>query len=213
MVALLPMFGPKLRPRTCVRLAANTSRSVAFLMGVIAPWSRRRFLAVVPAGLVTVSFVHFHPEQSRMGAELKPLYRVRFTYPDGWSIPLADAESAESQHFFFAEGRCEGRLHGRFRGANHPRRRGDGTFLPDFQGIIETEDGAVVYFDYQGYGRAYPVGRRQIVSSATHLSADERYRWLNDVVCVGTGEVRAEAGKTTELVVEVMELVWQPPAE
>jgi hypothetical protein len=147
-----------------------------------------------------------------MSAELKPLYRVRFTYPEGWSIPLGDP-SGESQHFFFAEGRCDGRLQGRFRGANHPRRRSDGTFLPDFQGIIETEDGAVVYFDYGGYGRAYPAARRQIVSSATHLSADERYRWLNDVVCVGTGEVRAEAGHPTELVLEVMELVWMPLSE
>jgi hypothetical protein len=147
-----------------------------------------------------------------MAPELKPLYQVRFTYPDGWSIPLAGEESGESQNFFFAEGRCEGRLRGRFRGANHPRRRGDGTYLPDFQGVIETDDGAIVYFDYQGYGRAHPVGRRQIVSSATHLSADERYRWLNDVVCVGTGEVRSEAGRATELVLDVMEFVWQPPA-
>jgi hypothetical protein len=48
--------------------------------------------------------------------------------------------------------------------------------LPDFQGVIETVDGAEVLFDDRGYGRAYPVGRRQIVTSATHLSEDERYR-------------------------------------
>jgi hypothetical protein len=145
-----------------------------------------------------------------MTAELRPLYRVRFRYPHGWSVELAENGNAEAQYFFLAEGTCEGRLEGRFRGANHPRRRGDGTFLPDFQGIIETEDGAVVYFDYQGYGRAYPVGRRQIVSSATHLSSDERYRWLNDAVCVGTGEVRSLDGGSMELVLDVMELIWQP---
>jgi len=120
------------------------------------------------------------------------------------------SRSARSQHFFFAEGRCEGRLQGRFRGASHPRRRCDGTFLPDFQSVIETEDGAAVYFDYQGYGRAHPVGRRQIVSSATHLSGDERYRWFNDVVCVGMGPNRSR--KPTELLMEVMKLVWRPPA-
>ena len=48
--------------------------------------------------------------------------------------------------------------------------------MPDFQGVIETVDGAEVLFDYRGYGRAYPVGRRQIVTSATHLSKNKRYR-------------------------------------
>lgn len=34
----------------------------------------------------------------------------------------------------------------------------------------------MIYFDYRGYGRA-----------ATHVSADQRYRWLNDSLSVGTG--------------------------
>jgi hypothetical protein len=75
------------------------------------------------------------------------------------------SESAEGRFFFLAEGR----ISGLFRGANHPSRRGDGTFLPDFQGVIETDDGAEVLFDYQGYGRAYPVGRRQIVNQCHPL--------------------------------------------
>lgn len=148
-----------------------------------------------------------------MSAELRSLYRVRFTYPSGWTVDLASLGSDESQHFLFAEGRCEGRIQGRFRGANHPRRRGDGTFLPDFQGVIETEDDAVVYFDYQGYGRAYPMGNRQIVSAATHLSSAASYRWLNDAVCVGVGEVRSREGIGPELVLDVMELVWRPLGE
>ena len=97
---------------------------------------------------------------------LEPLYCVEFTYPQGWSIELA----------------CTGRIAGRMRGANHPGRRTDGTFGPDFQGVIETADGAEIFFDWRGYGRAYPSGRRQIVVSGTHLSQDSRYRWLNDVV-------------------------------
>jgi hypothetical protein len=40
-----------------------------------------------------------------------------------WTVDLAEPESAESQHFFLAEGRCEGRISGRFLGANHPHRR------------------------------------------------------------------------------------------
>ncbi len=144
---------------------------------------------------------------------LEPLYRVRFTYSDGWTIVLAEPESTESQHFFLAEGRCQGRISGRFRGANHPHRRSDGTFLPDFQGVIETDDGAEVLFDYRGYGRAYPVGRRQIVVSGTHLSEDERYVWLNDTLSVGVGEVRAQEDGPTQLVIEWAELVWEPIAE
>jgi hypothetical protein len=107
---------------------------------------------------------------------LEPLYRVQFSYTGGWGADLAGPENPECQFFFLAEGRCEGRISGQFRGANHPHRRSDGTFLPNFQGVIETDDGAEVLFDYRGYGRAYPIGRRQIVVSATHLSEDERYR-------------------------------------
>ena len=126
---------------------------------------------------------------------------------------MAGPDSNECKLFFLAEGRCEGRISGRFRGANHPYRRSDGTFLPDFQGVIETDDGAEILFDYRGYGRAYPVGRRQIVTSATHLSEDERYGWLNDSLSVGVGEVRSQENGTTELIVEWSELVWEPLEE
>jgi len=126
---------------------------------------------------------------------------------------LAGPDSNERQLFFLAEGRCEGRISGRFRGANHPYRRSDGTFLPYFQGVIETDDGAEVLFDYRGYGRAYPVSRRQIVTSATHLSEDERYRWLNDSLSVGVGEVRLQEDGPTELIIEWSELVWEPLEE
>ena len=141
---------------------------------------------------------------------LEPLYVVRFSYSGGWGADLAGPDSAEGMYFFLAEGRCEGRIPGHFRGANHPSRRGDGTFLADLQGVIETDDGAEVLFDYKGYGRAYPTGRRQIVTSATHLSEDERYRWLNDSLSVGVGEVRSQEGGPTELVIEWAELVWEP---
>ena len=141
---------------------------------------------------------------------LEPLYRVRFSYAGGWSADLADSDSAEGRFFFLAEGRCEGRISGLFRGANHPHRRSDGTFLPDFQGVIGLDDEAEVLFDYRGYGRTYPVGRRQIVTSATHLSEAERYRWLNDSLSVGVGEVRSQEDEPTELVIEWAEVVWEP---
>lgn len=141
---------------------------------------------------------------------LEPLYRVAFRYPEHWHADLQGVNGLESAHFYLADGRCEGRVSGRFRGANHPRRRTDETYLPDFQGAIETDDGATILFDLRGYGRAYPVGNRQVVGFATHVSGDERYRWLNDVVCALAGEVRAhpEPG-STEIVLDVAELVWE----
>jgi hypothetical protein len=61
------------------------------------------------------------------------------------------------------------------------------------------------------------VGRRQIVVSATHLSDDPRFARLNDVVCVGTGEIRPVTGggprdvvgHDVEFVIEFAELVWE----
>lgn len=145
---------------------------------------------------------------------LEPLYLLRFSYAEEWEFLLSgEAATHEGQYFFIAEGRCSGRVNGRFHGANHPRRRSDGTYEPDFQGVIETDDGATIFFDWRGYGRAYPVGRRQIVGSATHLSADERYLWLNDSVGVCVGEVRSRKDAPPELVIEMAELIWEPPAE
>ena len=138
---------------------------------------------------------------------LDPLYRMVFSYPHGWSAALG-GDGAEGHYLFLAEGRCEGRISGSMRGVNHPRRRGDGTFCPDFHGVISTGDEAAVLFDCGGYGRVYPRNARQIVCWLTHVTDDERYRWLNDVVCVGSGEVRPE-----ELIIDVAELIWEPPIQ
>ena len=79
--------------------------------------------------------------------------------------------------------------------------------------MIETDDGATIMFEWHGYGRAYPVGGRQIVGAVFHLSEDERYRRLNDVVCACVGEVRAREDGPSDLVVDVAELIWEPIAE
>jgi hypothetical protein len=71
-------------------------------------------------------------------------------------------------------------------------------------------------FEWLGYGRAYPPGRRQIVGAVFHKSDDQRYARLNDVVCVTCGEVRAAADPNQpepDLVVDVAELVWEPIAD
>jgi hypothetical protein len=61
-----------------------------------------------------------------------------------------------------------------------------------------------------GYGRAYPIGARQVVVAATHVSDDPRYTRLNDALAVGCGEVRRRADDSAELVIEVQELIWEP---
>ena len=151
---------------------------------------------------------------------LQPLYTLRFRYPDGWEVELEGELGREEFHFYFAEGNCTGGITGRFRGANHPRRRADRAFAMNLQGFIETEDGAVIMTDYRGFGRAYPRGRRQVVGAAWHVSAHERYRNLNDSICVIAGEVRTPdlppeqlKQADVELVFEVGELVWEPPPD
>jgi hypothetical protein len=145
---------------------------------------------------------------------LEPLYRIRFGYPEGWGVSL---DGGWQQLFFIAEGRCEGSITGRFRGANFPQRQGAaGPFRPDFRAVIETDDGAAIMFEWHGYGRAYPPGRRQIVGAVFHLADREPYSRLNDVVCACVGEVRAPRDpdqQEPDLVVDIAELVWEPIAD
>jgi hypothetical protein len=111
---------------------------------------------------------------------LEPLYRLTFRYTEEWGVATGDDTSRAGSFFFIAEGRCSGSVVGRFRAANHPLRRADGTFLPDLQGIIDTEDGATIVLDMRGYGRAYPPGARQVVVAVTHVSDHPSYKRLND---------------------------------
>ena len=133
---------------------------------------------------------------------LEPLYQVRFTTPERWSVELSGKGGSEAQSFLIAEGRCEGGISGRLRAANFPRTRVDGTLLPDFRGVVETADGAALLFTLRGYFRPATGG---LVGSMTHVTQDERYAWLNDAVCAVTGEVGAE-----EVVLQIAELVWEP---
>jgi hypothetical protein len=133
---------------------------------------------------------------------LEPLYQVRFTTPERWSVRLPGEGGSEAQGFLLAEGRCEGRIAGRFRAANFPRTRVDGRLLPDFRGAVKTDDGAALLFTLRGYFHPATGG---LVGSMTHVTDDGRYARLNDVVCAVAGEVRPD-----EVVLEVAELAWEP---
>jgi len=151
--------------------------------------------------------------------QLRALYTVRFHYPDGWQVDLVGDAGTEEHHYYFAEGRCEGALEGRFRAGNHPRRRTDRTVAMNMQGFIETDDGALIMIDYKGYGRAYPPGRRQVVGAAWHVTSHEKYKHLNDAICVISGEVRVPKSEKpveqaqVQLVFAVAELVWEAPPD
>ena len=152
-------------------------------------------------------------------------------------MELSGAKGTEQLDFYFAEGRCEGRVSGNFRGSNHPRKRTDETYAMNVQGFIETDDAATIMLDYRGYGRSRQRSdalyaataaasdqtriRRQVVGFARHLTDSPKYSWLNDAVCAISGEVRPPIGVPREsvkqadvkLVFSVAELVWEAPPE
>jgi hypothetical protein len=153
---------------------------------------------------------------------LKPLYRLRFDYPESWSVELKGEGGTEEQHLLYADGKVEGEVIGRFRGANYARRRTDRTFVTDFRGVIETKDEEAILLECRGFGRrrtpeydAVSPGARQWVATVLHVSDSAKYRWLNDAVCVGAGQVRpkpiANPTNPTDLVLDVAELLWEPP--
>ena len=143
---------------------------------------------------------------------LEPLYSASFTTPESWSVDLAGQFGTEAHSFLVAEGRSTGRLSARLRGANVPRRRADGTLLPDFRGVLETDDGATILYSWTGRTRVSDEGRHELVGGITHITDDERYQWLNHSFCGLTGEVLPRAdGSGFDVVLEVAEIVWEPP--
>lgn len=72
---------------------------------------------------------------------LKPLYRLRLTFSERWSVSVLGDAGKEDQVLTTAEGTAEGELSGRFRATDYPRRRTDGAVLTDLRGVLETADG------------------------------------------------------------------------
>jgi hypothetical protein len=131
---------------------------------------------------------------------LEPLYRITFGYRERFG--------RGDELLLLAEGRCEGRVTGRFRGANRARLLAGGAWLPELEGAVRTKDGATILLCLTGRGRpdAEPVGR--VVGSVTHTVDDPRYAWLNETVGAVAGEVFPGA----RIVLDVAALVWEPLA-
>ena len=86
------------------------------------------------------------------------------------------------------------KINGTSRWVNHPHRRNDGVMLPDLHGVINTQDDAVILFSMTG--RTYFVnntGRQLLVP--VFEAEDERYKWLNNTVCVLEGLIRQDVQK------------------
>jgi hypothetical protein len=139
----------------------------------------------------------------------EPLYRATWVTPEAWSVELTGPTGTEGRSFFIAEGRTQGRLSARLRAANFPRRRVDGALVPEFRGVLETDDGATIMYAWEGYARLGTDGMRELVGAIRHETDDPRYAWLNDRFGVVVGEVRPR-GDGFEVVVDVAELVWEP---
>jgi hypothetical protein len=141
---------------------------------------------------------------------LELLYTVTFTTPEAWSVEVAASASIEGRGFLLAEGRSVGRLSARYRAANFPRKRADGALVPEFRGVLETDDGAAVLFEWQGLAVLDDSGMRRLLGSLMHTTDDRRYLWLNDRICAVEGEVRSRTdGSGFEVVYEVSEIVWE----
>jgi hypothetical protein len=109
-----------------------------------------------------------------------------------------------------AEGRSAGRLSARHRAANFPRKRSDGALVPEYRGVLETDDGAVILFEWEGLAVLSDSGMRRLLGSLLHTTDDPRYQWLNDRVCAVEGEVRPRTdGSGFDVVLEVSEMVWE----
>jgi hypothetical protein len=128
---------------------------------------------------------------------LESVCEMRLTYRDteleDWTGKLAmirpyggEEGSAYGEGDGFVTGE---KLNGRARWVNHPHRRSDGVMLPDVHGIIRTDDGAMVHFGLQGRTVPGPRERGAQLLTVIFESEDERYRWLNNSLCVLEGVI------------------------
>lgn len=80
--------------------------------------------------------------------------------------------------------------------------------------MLETDDGATILFAWHGL-RTVPSGNRELVGSMTHVTDDERYRWLNDAFCSVAGESPPPPTATTgaDVGLGIYKLAWDPLAE
>ena len=115
-------------------------------------------------------------------------------------VPLGDVElrylaretidyDAGGQIYGTVEGDLRGdRLRGTLRLTNLAPRRADNVNLPTLRGILTTEDGAVIWVEFDGIATLRPGDQaRAVVTALTFRTGDGRYRWLNTTFTVVEG--------------------------
>lgn len=117
--------------------------------------------------------------------QLEALADVELTYA---SIEVIDY-GAGGQIYGTMDGSLSGgRLNGRIRLTNLAPRRPDNVNLPTLRGVLETEDGAVVWVEIDGIALLREADdARVFVASFRCRTGYERYAWLNTTFAVIEG--------------------------
>jgi hypothetical protein len=144
----------------------------------------------------------------RASVRLEPLCTFDWSYDEdvrvkapGYDL-ISPYSSDEGIGYGEGRGTASGQIVGSVVWSNYPRRRSDGRMLPNARGLITTDDGASILFELRGrtiFDEDDPSGRQNLVG--WFEAEDERYRWLNDIVCIAEGrihdqgmQIRAYAG-------------------
>src|SRR5690242_19427956 len=87
--------------------------------------------------------------------DLLPLFEGDLEFDETTEVGFAThADDGDWSAYVRGGGHVVGeRVSGDLQWTNHPRRRADGTWLPDVQGVITTGDGAAILFSFVGYNR------------------------------------------------------------
>jgi hypothetical protein len=139
--------------------------------------------------------------------DLQPLLRAEITLAPAQE--LGDTPLGRRRIIAITGGRFSGaRLSGRVLpgGADWQVIRSDGVADLDARYTLETNDGALIYVHNRGYRHAPPDVMKRLlagedVDPALYYmrttpffeTGDERYAWLNRIICVGTGARRPAA--------------------
>jgi len=99
---------------------------------------------------------------------------------------FAHADVADTNWICYAEGTGTAtgeRIQGSVRWSNRARWRDDDVWLPRFDGVIDTDDGAEILWSFRGYNSSSHVDGnwrwRRLDGAMQLLSSDPRYTWVN----------------------------------
>lgn len=117
--------------------------------------------------------------------KLSPLCEMEMHYT--W-IDLVDY-GVGGQYVGTLEGIVKGdRLNGTVKSVNVPAKRPDNVNCPAFRGIMYAEDGAKIYFEFNGIALLRPEDKARVFTTSLSLrSGDARYAWVNDTIGVVEG--------------------------